>query len=154
VSAYNNIDEARDSALSVLSAAADSDGLPGYAKDAVLADVNAAYDESSSWLDWGESEAGAFWTALANRAISWGVFSDARQERIDAWLVQAGKAVASSAATADEQSYITIGTGTITESAEDLADAGKATGSAFADWRPWAAAAVAGLVLSRLIGRI
>ena len=120
MSAYNSIDEAYANAVQVLTDAANSDGLGIVELEAILSDVDAAYEDTESWFDWGESEAGAFWANLAARSVYWSAFSDDRQARIDAWLAQVPVAVASSAQTVEDQSYYTIAAGTVEASAAVL----------------------------------
>ena len=154
MSAYNSIDEAYANAVQVLTDAANSDGLGIVELEAILSDVDAAYEDTESWFDWGESEAGAFWANLAARSVYWSAFSDDRQARIDAWLAQVPVAVASSAQTVEDQSYYTIAAGTVEASAADAKAAGEQAATAAGDWRVWAAAAAAGAVLLRVVGRI
>lgn len=145
MSAYNDIDEARESALTTLQAIGAR--YNSETSEWLSSEVERAYEASESWYDWGESEAGAFWAALASYAQTWkssAGLSDSDYSKIVAWLAAAGYAVESSERSAEAQSVYSVVSDTVVASATDLNTAGKTV----ADPKTWIGPAiVAGIIL-------
>jgi len=130
VSAYNDIEEAREEAYRTFMGAADADSLTSSARAQIQESIEAAYEGSASWFDWGESEAGNFWALLGADTALLAVYTPTRAALLRQWLESAGVAVASSAMATEAASFQTLVLGTAEGSADTVGDIVVAAGEA------------------------